>query len=185
MRTSVPGRATPAEASRSGRSPATASTWSRTRQDGGGHRRLALPEQLDEDRAEDLEGLAQVGRGERGAAVDDVAQAREVRRLVPQGVEQHHDLGRHQPGVGDPGLGQQAEDPRRIEAASCRGITWWAPRAVAARAWNPAPWLSGAACSVTSRSSIGVMSASHDAVTKPKMPWLSIAPLGRPVVPDV
>ena len=65
------------------------------------------------------------------------------------------------------------------------GISWWAARAVAASAWKPAPWLSGAACRVTSFSSSGVRSASHDTVTKVSTSCESMAPFGWPVVPEV
>ncbi len=64
-------------------------------------------------------------------------------------------------------------------------MTWLQPFIVNTRALWPDPWVSGAACMPTSSTSSRIESASAASDSKTSTSWVSIAPLGRPVVPEV
>ena len=88
-------------------------------ENGGGHRRLALPVELHEDRPESIEGSLHGRRRHGCTAVDDVLQRRED-DVGGRGVGEHDDLRRHHPGVGDSVLVDQGEHAGRVEARGRR-----------------------------------------------------------------
>ena len=88
-------------------------------ENGGGHRRLALPVELHEDRPEPIEGSLRGRRRHGCTAVDDVLERRED-DVGGRGVREHDDLRRHHPGVGDSVLVDQGEHAGRVEARGRR-----------------------------------------------------------------
>jgi hypothetical protein len=64
-------------------------------------------------------------------------------------------------------------------------ITLAAPLATLGIPYRPLPWLRGAACSTTSWGPREPMSAKKFMAMVMRTWWVSMAPLGRPVVPEV
>ena len=88
--------------------------------DGCRHRRLTLPVELDEPRAEHLERAPEIGRRERRAPVHDLLQRRQRGRVVTDVVEQHHDLRGDHPGVGHACFRDEVEDGGGVEPGIVR-----------------------------------------------------------------
>ena len=151
------------------------------------HRRLALAVDLDEDRPE---GRHRVAAGPRRTS------ARRRNRPTPGAARQPPPSAaaarlRTTIWVGATKAIDLIPSARTVSSTSAPSKERWgkitlrAPRATQESSTQPEPWLSGAACRTGSPASKERTSARWLRTIWRRLRWLSIAPFGRPVVPEV